>query len=146
MKIAVSACLMGDNVRYDGSNKRNKELIRLLESHEIVRICPEAMVFAIPHPPIELQHERVIDSAGYDHTEELEAACKECLKKIEGCDLVILKSRSPSCGLSEIYDGSFSGTLIKGNGLFAALCLSNGYPVYTENDLKIIKDVLDRSL
>ncbi len=146
MKIAISACLMGDNVRYDGSNKRNKELIRLLKGHEIIKVCPEAMVFAIPHLPIELCNGKVIDQENGDHTEELKSACEQCLTLIKGCAFVILKSKSPSCGYDEIYDGTFTGTIIKGNGLFAAMCLSNHYPVYTENDLEIIRDLLNESL
>ncbi len=142
MKIAVSACLLGDNVRYDGTNKRNDELIRLLEGQEIIRICPEAMVFAIPHLPIERCNGKVIDQEGSDHTEELKSACEQCLDWIADCDFVILKSKSPSCGYGEIYDGTFSGTLIKGNGLFAALCLQHNFPIYTENDLEEIRVAL----
>ncbi|MBR4461707.1 MAG: DUF523 domain-containing protein [Erysipelotrichaceae bacterium] len=142
MKIAVSACLMGDNVRYDGTNKRNEELICLLEGHEIIRICPEAMVFPIPHLPIEIKDGSIMDSDGFDHTERLTQACKECLAQIDGCELVILKSKSPSCGYGEIYDGSFFETIIKGNGIFAALCEKNAYKILTENDLEEIRRLL----
>ncbi|MBQ6560537.1 MAG: DUF523 domain-containing protein [Erysipelotrichaceae bacterium] len=142
MKIAVSACLLGDNVRYDGTNKFNEVLVSLLEGHEIIRICPEAMVFLIPHLPIEIQDGRITDSDGFDHTQDMTIACEKCLAQIEGCDFVILKSKSPSCGYGEIYDGTFSGTIIKGNGLFATLCLENGYRIFTENDLEEIRQIL----
>ena len=84
-----------------------------------------------------------MDAKGNDYTEALSEACQECLDLIEGCDLVILKSKSPSCGYQEIYDGTFTGQMKEGNGLFAAMCPENGYPIYTENDLKIIKEILD---
>ena len=144
MKIAVSACLLGENVRYDGSNRFNEELNKLLKKHEIIRICPETMAgLPVPRCPIEIREDRIVDAQGQDYTDELSEACRECLKRIGECDFIILKSKSPSCGYKEIYDGTFSGKMKEGNGLFAAMCLENGYKIYTENDLETLKEILD---
>ena len=143
MKIGISACLLGHNVRYDGSNKRNEELLKLLERHEIIAVCPEiSSGFPVPHEPLEIKGDKVIDPSGNDLSNKLHEGSLICLNKIKECDLLILKSKSPSCGHGLIYDGSFSGRLVEGEGVFTSMCLQNNLKIYSENDLEILKTIL----
>ena len=140
MKIGISACLAGDKVRYDGSDKKSRELLKILKGHELVKICPEtAAGFPVPREPMEIRDGKVCDLSGRDLTEKMNEGAFRCLEMIKECDLVILKDRSPSCGLHQIYDGSFSGELTDGNGVFAGLCLKSGIPVYSEDDIEEIR-------
>ena len=140
MKIGISACLAGDKVRYDGTDKKDEKLLKLLQGHELIRICPELEAgFSIPRDTLEISGNRVYSRAGKDCTRKLQKGAAKSLEKIRDCDFVILKSRSPSCGLYQIYDGTFSGKMTEGNGVFARLCLENGIPVYSENDIDEIR-------
>lgn len=143
MKIGISACLLGDKVRYDGSGKANKQLIELLEKHETVKICPEVSAgFPIPRSPIEIMNDKVKNKDGEDLTDKLYQGSYECFEKIKDCDFVILKTKSPSCGYGQIYDGTFSGRLIKGDGIFTQLCLKNNIRVFTETQIDDIINTL----
>ena len=143
MKIAISACLMGDKVRYDGKHQLNKELVDLVKSHEVIRICPEqSSGFLVPRKPMEIINGKLINTDNLDLTEKLMKGCNKCLEMIKDCDMVILKTRSPSCGYGKIYDGTFTNTLIEGNGIFTDLCLKNNIKVYTELDIKELNDLL----
>ena len=143
MKIAISACLLGDKVRYDGKHQLNKELKELLNKHSIIKICPEiSSGFDIPRKAMEIKDNRVINIDNEDLTDKLMKGCKICFEKISDCDLVILKSKSPSCGYKQIYDGTFSNTLINKNGLFSQMCIDNNLKVYTEKDIEILKEIL----
>ncbi|MCR4633602.1 MAG: DUF523 domain-containing protein [Erysipelotrichaceae bacterium] len=143
MKIGISACLCGKKVRYDGSDKKDKELLKLLEGHELIEVCPELSAgFSIPHEALEIKDDRVLTSSFADVTEKLIQGSLAEFAKIENCDLLILKQKSPSCGKGKIYDGSFSGKLIEGNGIFAKLCLEKGIKVYTEEDKNSIRKEL----
>ncbi len=135
-KIGVSACLLGHNVRYDGTSKKNEELLKLLEGQEVIAICPEvAGGFSVPHDPCEIALDKVISSENNDVTDIFVKGAEASLKIIEDCDFVVLKSKSPSCGYGKIYDGSFSGKLVDGNGIFARLCLEHKIKIFTEEDL-----------
>lgn len=141
MKIGVSACLLGYNVRYNGSNKKNERLIELLKGEEIVPLCPECEAgLPIPHPPIEIRDGKIIDENGNNYTYELNAANSKLYDKAKDCDFLVLKSKSPTCGLGKIYDGTFSGVLVDGNGSFTDFCLKNGLKIYSENDIEIIAE------
>ena len=145
MKIGISACLLGHRCRYDGTDKRNDELIKLLDGHELIPVCPESSAgFTVPHEPIELKDNKAYLKDETDVTEQLYKGCLKCLKMIEDCDFVILKSKSPSCGYKKIYDGSFNGILIDGNGMFTDLCLQNDMKVFSENDLYQIRGYISR--
>ena len=143
MKIGISACLVGYGVRYNGSNKLNKELLKILEGHELLVVCPEFRAgFSIPHKPLEIKNGEVITNDGENVTGKLYRGSLLCLEKIRDCDFIILKTKSPSCGFKKIYDGTFSDNLTNGNGLFTQLCINNGLKIYTENDLEEIKKEL----
>ena len=143
MKIGLSACLYGQNVRYDGTDKKNEAILKLLEGHEIILICPELSAgFEIPHDPLEIDKDKVFTCKGQDVTEKLERGCLACLEKVKDCDLLILKQKSPSCGKGKIYDGSFSGKLMQGNGIFTKLCLKQGLKIFSEEEISDIKKEL----
>ena len=143
MRIAISSCLCGHKVRYDGSSRFNPELLELLKGHELVLICPELEAgFSIPHEPLEILNGHVFTASGKDVSEQLETGCLRCLEKMKDCEIAILKQKSPSCGKGIIYDGSFSGKTVEGNGVFASLCLRNGFKIYSEEEIDAIKKEL----
>ena len=130
MKILVSACLVGDNCKYNGGNNLNERLVEFLAAHEVVKVCPEVLGgLATPRAPAEIQKGQVVNTEG----RALRAF--EIVEK-EKPDLIILQSRSPSCGIKQIYDGTFSGRKIEGQGIFAALCIKAGYKVLDIEDFE----------
>lgn len=136
-KIVVSACLLGEKVRYDGSGKSVEGIIGLAEKYELIPVCPEVLGgLPIPRPRSEIREGRVFAVDGSDVTHEFrsgaEKVLKLCLEK--GAAKAILKARSPSCGRGRIYDGTFNGILVEGNGIACELLLENGIEVYDEND------------
>ena len=136
-RILVSACLLGISCRYDGLSKENKELIELGKKFEFFPVCPEILGgLPTPRVPSEIRNGKVINKDGIDVTDNYRKGAEDTLKicKICNIDAVILKSKSPACGKGKIYDGTFSGTLINGNGIAADLLLKNGIKVYTEEE------------
>ena len=145
--IAVSACLLGEPCRYDGSAspcEAVKKLARRPEV-EIVPICPEtAGTLPCPRPPAEItagvKNDRriVVDAAGNDVTEAFEAGARATLRLVQerGCTHAILKAKSPSCGIGKVYDGTFSGTLISGDGIAARLLMDAGIDCIDEHALE----------
>ena len=144
MKIGVSACLVGKNTKYDGGNNYNPYVIEYLKDKEVVIICPEVFGgLPTPRVPSEQYKDGVINAIGEDVSKQFVDGAKISLQKLkdEGVNVVILKERSPSCGYKKIYDGTFSKTLIDGNGVFASLAIETGFTIYTESDIeKIIKN------
>ena len=140
MKILVSACLLGVPCRYDGKSKPCEAVLRLQERHELIPVCPEVMGgLPTPRIPSECQRDgRVVNRAGVDVTAEYQAGAAAVLEiaKTSGCEVAILKERSPACGKGLIYDGSFSKTLIQGNGVCAACLMENGIRVLGESELE----------
>ena len=135
--ILISACLCGENCKYDGTNNLNETLKKLYDQGKAVLICPEVLGgLSTPRTPSEIQPDgRVVMRDGTDVTENFKKGADislEIAKKIKP-NLIILKAKSPSCAVGKIYDGSFSKTLIDGNGITAELLIKNGYKVITEN-------------
>lgn len=130
-KIGMSACLLGDNIKYNGGNNYTKLYAQTLKL-DYLKVCPETFVgLPIPRVPSEIKGDKVFSKNGEDLTEEFEVgAIKtfERLKKYE-VDIVIMKSKSPSCGYGYIYDGTFSGNLIEGNGRTVDFLLKNGIKI-----------------
>ena len=140
--ILVSACLLGVCCRYDGSSKPNKSVMVLKEKYNLIPVCPEVLGgLEIPRPPSEICGKRVISKNGSDLTEYFESGAKKTLELAlkNKCTKAILKSKSPSCGVNYVYDGTFSGKLVYGNGIAAALILSCGIKVTDENNLAALK-------
>ena len=136
--LIVSGCLAGEPCRYDGRDNLVPELRALVERGEAVAVCPEVLGgLPTPRTPSEIQPDgRVLTRQGEDVTEAFvrgaERAAAIC--RAHGCTGAVLKARSPSCGRGTIYDGSFTGARVAGNGIFAQLLLDAGIPVRTEEE------------
>ena len=141
MKIGVSACLVGKNTKYDGGNNYNQYVMDYIKDKEVVLICPE-VYGGLPTPriPSEQLNDKVINSENKDVTKEFTDGALISLNKLKeaGVKEVILKAKSPSCGYKRVYDGTFTRTLIDGNGVFAKMAIKEGFKIYTEFDIEEI--------
>lgn len=138
MKILVSACLIGENCKYNGSNNFSQKVMDFLKGHEIVPVCPEVMGgLSTPRIPAEIVNGIVTNREGQSVDKEFRKGAELALDiaKKEKIDLAILQSRSPSCGVKQIYDGTFSGNKISGSGVFAELLKKNGFKTMDMEDL-----------
>ena len=139
--IVCSACLLGYTCRYDGAMKSDPKILALCgdESVRLVPVCPEVRGgLGIPREPAELQSDgRVLTRSGKDVTEAFQRGAQNALDaaKCMRATEAILKQRSPSCGCGQIYDGSFSGTVIPGDGITTALLKQNGISVRSNEEL-----------
>ena len=143
MKILVSACLLGENCKYSGGNNKNDKVIALGKKHKLIPICPECFAqLPIPRPPAEIVGAKVFNKLGEDITEHFKDGAEKALYVAEeaGCQTAILKERSPSCGFGEIYDGSFTGKTIRGNGITAQLLYDNGITIFGESNIDKIEE------
>ncbi len=137
MKI-ISACLAGINCRYDGGSKPNQKVIELVKQGKAILVCPEQLAgLTTPRTPAEEKDRKIITKDGKDLTKEFQKGAQEALKiaRLSNCKEAILKAKSPSCGCGKVYDGSFSGNLIDGDGVFTRLLKENNIRVITEEDL-----------
>ena len=140
MNILVSRCLLGEPCRYDGKSKP-VSLVRELEAqgHTLIPVCPEVLGgLPTPRPPAEVQPDgRVVNREGQDVTAAYRAGAEQALAlaRAHNCGLAILKAKSPSCGNLQRYDGTFTGTLIPGQGVTAALLTQAGIRVLDEDHL-----------
>ena len=140
MNILVSRCLLGEPCRYDGRSVPVPELEKLRQAgHVLIPVCPEVLGgLPTPRSPAERQPDgRVVNRAGEDVTAAyLEGAGRTLALALEaGCTLAVLKAKSPSCGCHEIYDGSFTGRLVPGQGVAARLLEESGIRVVDETEL-----------
>lgn len=138
MKIMVSACLLGENCKYNGGNNLSEKVLHYLKGHEVIPVCPEVLGgLSTPRLPAEIVRGVVTANDGRSVDKEFrEGAVKGLeLAKEENVDLVILQSRSPSCGVKQIYDGTFSGNKIQGRGIFAELLQTHGFQTIDVEDL-----------
>ena len=138
MKVLVSACTIGCNCKYNGKNNRNEDVIKYLRDKDVISICPEALGnMGTPRPCAEIVDGVVMDERGKNVDAEFRNAVARALEQIkdEAIDLVILQSRSPTCGVNRIYDGTFSEKLIPGQGLFAQALVQRGYTVVDAEDV-----------
>ena len=137
MKIGVSSCLLGINCKYNGQSNKNEGIIKLKEKYELVHICPEVLGgLPTPRIPAEIIKDKVINKQGIDVTRNYNDGANKALQilKENNINIVILKSKSPSCGRDRIYDGTFSHILIEGQGVSAKLFSDNNITIYDEND------------
>lgn len=137
-RILVSACLLGVRCRYSGERKADERVLGLLKRQDVVLIpvCPEQLGgLPTPREPAERRDGGVWNRAGQDVTEQFFQGAREALKmaQLYGCGQAILKERSPSCGSGQIYDGSFQGKVICGDGVTAELLKKNGITVTGES-------------
>lgn len=138
MKILVSACLLGRNCKYNGGNNLNPQVAELLKDHVAVEICPELMAgLGVPRTPIEIVNGEVKDRDGNSVDLALRRSVEMILSQVrrEGIRYAILKSRSPTCGVRQVYDGSFTGTLVDGSGVLAQALMDAGCQVFDSEEL-----------
>lgn len=138
MKIAVSACLLGHNCKYSGGNNRSQKVLDYIEGHEVIPVCPEVTGgMPTPRVPVELKDSKAINRDGEDVTEFFQRGVEKTMEKLDGqnIDLAILQPRSPSCGCKQIYDGTFTKTLIDGKGMFAQALADAGISMMDGDDV-----------
>ena len=139
MNIIVSACLLGMKCRYDGSGQMLMQMQELKEKHHLIPVCPEIYGgLSTPRDAAEKIGDRVFTQSGEEVTQEYRKGAKEIglLADFFQCQYAILKERSPSCGHGMIYDGSFTGTIVPGEGITAKLLLENGIRVIGETQIE----------
>ena len=137
-KLLISACLLGVPCRYDGKSKICEGAMALSGTYEVVPFCPECYGgLPTPRVPAEIQGDRVVAKDGRDVTTEYQRGAESALSLCHalGIRSACLKARSPSCGVGQIYDGTFSGKLVPGDGVAARYLKENGITVFTEEDL-----------
>lgn len=131
MKI-VSACLSGVHCRYDCKAQTRSEIEEMVKNGEAIPVCPEQMGgLSTPRPPAERIGNKVLTNAGADVTDQYQRGAEEALRiaQLAGATEALLKSKSPMCGYGKIYDGTFTGTTIDGDGVFAELLKKHGIKI-----------------
>ena len=142
-RVLVSACLLGVNCRYNGTGGSIDELEELKECACLIPACPEILGgLPTPRPPAECRGENVVNNEGQDVTAQFRRGAEEALKigQYFCCKKAVLKSRSPSCGMGMIYDGTFTGTLVPGDGVTAKLLRLSGFSLYSEENILEAQD------
>ena len=137
-KILVSGCLLGENCKYNGGNNYNPRVVEFLKGKEVISICPEMMAgMGCPRNPIEIVDGVLTDCQGKNVDSLLRKSVMEIMDRIrdEEIQCAILQSRSPTCGVNQVYDGTFSGKLIPGSGVFAKSLMDAGYLVIDGEDI-----------
>ena len=141
-KILVSACLLGENCKYSGGNNKNDEVIALADSFELIPVCPECFGgLTIPRLPSEIKGGRVYAKDGEDVTDAFMSGAEQTLyiAKETNAQCAVLTENSPSCGFGKIYDGTFSGNKIDGNGITAQLLFDNEIQIFGESQIKKLR-------
>jgi uncharacterized protein YbbK (DUF523 family) len=132
-KVLVSACLAGEECRYDCQAKPNQKIIQLVQDGKAISVCPEQMGgLPTPRPPAEIQNnKKVITNNNQDVTQEYNRGAQLALEQAKEFSVskAYLKSKSPMCGYGKVYDGQFSGKLVEGNGVFTALLIKLGIEI-----------------
>ena len=137
-KIIISACLLGFDCKYNGGNNRMEDaaIAALRKRFELIPVCPECCGgLPTPRTPSERLGDRVVSKTGADVTEQFEKGALATLSLAQSFSVkaAVLKSNSPSCGSGQIYDGTFSSTVVAGDGITAALLKKNGIAVFGES-------------
>ncbi len=139
MKIAVSACLLGENCKYNGGNNYSEKVKNYIEGHEVIPICPEVLGgLSTPREPAEIDCGIVKNKDGTSVDAQFRKGAELALDIVikNQVELVILQSKSPSCGVNTIYDGSFTGKIIPGQGVFAELLKKNNIKAIDVADIR----------
>lgn len=139
MRILVSACLLGENCKYNGGNNYNPAVAEFVKDKEVLPICPEMMAgMGCPRIPIEIVDGVLMDRDGNNVDAAMRKAVEQAMEMIREEDIqcAVLQSRSPTCGVNQIYDGSFTGKLIEGSGVLAQAPKLVSYRVVDAEDIK----------
>ena len=139
MKVLVSACLLGENCKYNGGNNYNATVVEYVKDKDILPICPEMMAgMGCPRTPIEIVDGVLMDRNGNNVDAAMRKAVADVMEMVRKEDVLcaVLQSRSPTCGVNQIYYGSFSGKLIPGSGVLAQALKKEDYQVIDAEDIK----------
>lgn len=158
-KILISACLLGNNVRYDGKNclLSHPRLQQWIHDSKVVAVCPEVVGgLPVPRLPAEIcgeddgngiwnNHAKVVNVIGQDVTEHFKNGANKALElaQLHHIKVAILKARSPSCGSLQIYNGEFNRTLVDGVGVTTALLRAHGIQVFSEEQIDEALDMAE---
>ena len=137
-KVLVSGCLLGENCKYNGGNNYNPRVVEFLKGKEVISICPEIMAgMGCPRNPIEIVDGVLTDCHGKNVDSLIRKSVMEIMERIrdEEIQCAVLQSRSPTCGVNQVYDGTFSGKLIPGSGVFAKSLMDDAYRVIDGEDI-----------
>ena len=145
----ISKCLLGENCKYNGGNNQSEDVVKFSHEHSYFGVCPEcAGGLPTPRVPAEIVEQngecRVVNRNGVDVTAEYVRGAEICFRDAqkaaeqmgEALEGAILQARSPSCGVGQIYNGHFDGTLIPGDDIFTRLLRENEIPAGTENVIR----------
>ena len=138
-KIIVSACLLGENCKYNGGNNLDTAVMEFCRGREVIPVCPEVLAgLGIPRMTIEILDGKVVRKDGTEVDAVIREAVANILEQVsdEDIECAILKARSPTCGVHQVYDGTFTGKLVDGAGVLAQALLDAGYPVRDNEDIK----------
>ena len=141
-KIIVSACLLGENCKYNGGNNYDPRAAAFCEGREVIPVCPEVLAgLGIPRITIELKDGIVTRKDGLVVDAAIRKAVAEIIEQIKEEDVqcAVLKARSPTCGVRQVYDGTFSGKLVDGAGVLAKALKDAGYIVLDNEELEETK-------
>lgn len=139
MKILVSACLLGENCKYNGGNNTSPQVAAFVKDAQVIPVCPEMEAgLGCPRVPMEIVNGVLTDRNGNVVDGLMRQTVANILKRLEGeeIDCAVLKSRSPTCGVRQVYDGTFSGTLKDGAGLLAQVLKDAGYRTLDDEELQ----------
>ena len=137
-KLLISACLFGDNCKYNGGNNKIQSIEMLADKYELIPVCPEQLGgLPTPRLPSEISEDRVVNKIGEDVSKAFYIGAEKTLRIAQNnaCFACLMKERSPSCGVNKIYNGNFNGNLIIGSGVTSRLLRENGYVVFSEEEI-----------
>lgn len=146
-RVVFSQCMLGVSCRYDGKCAVKEAVRDAACERGWIPICPEILGgLSTPRPPAERMGNRVVNCEGGDVTEQYHRGAEQALRiaQLYGAKYALLKERSPSCGFGEIYDGTFTGTKVAGDGVTAALFREHGIQVFGESRLDELIEILDK--
>ena len=152
--ILVSACLAGTKCRYNDQHCANNIIVELKNKGKVLEVCPEVLSgFPIPRVPCEILggtgadvlrgQAVVINNLGEDITQEIIKGCNQVLEKAKANNikLAVMKSKSACCGVGQIYDGTFSGNLISGDGVFTALLKQHAIKTLSSEQFSFVEQL-----
>ena len=148
INVVISRCLLGENCRYDGGANKIEKLCEIKKLCNLIPVCPEVLGgLETPRSPSEIQNGLVIMKNGSDVTDNFRSGAQKAFEiaKKNNCKAAILKAKCPSCGRDCIYDGSFSGKLTEGDGVFASLLKKEEFVIFTEKEPDKILEFLQEN-
>lgn len=146
-RVVFSQCLLGVQCRYDGRCAAKQEVCDAASERGWIPICPEILGgLSTPRSPAERVGDKVMSRDGADVTQQYRRGAEQALEiaRLYGAKYALLKERSPSCGCGEIYDGTFTGVRVAGDGLTAELFKEHGIQVFGESRLEELIEILDK--